>query len=66
MRAPGRVSILGEHADYCGYNVLPAAIEQDFIIAYIRVKEGPGCDEIRVHNTDQHCHPIIKITTDPY
>lgn len=57
-RAPGRVSVLGGHADYCGYNVLPAALEQDFLMAFTIVEEGQeGHDQIEVHNTNDKFKP---------
>jgi galactokinase len=48
-RAPGRVNIIGEHIDYCGYAVLPAAIEQDFVMAYVTSDK----DEIEINNIDK-------------
>ena len=61
-RAPGRVNIIGEHIDYCGYSVLPAALEQDFVMAYIPTDD----DQITINNIDKDTYAAETISTDPY
>ncbi|KAJ2899031.1 galactokinase [Coemansia aciculifera] len=39
-RAPGRVNIIGEHIDYCGFPVFPMAIVPDCLIAVKAVDES--------------------------
>ncbi|XP_036138558.1 N-acetylgalactosamine kinase isoform X2 [Monomorium pharaonis] len=48
VRVPGRVNLIGEHIDYCGYSVCPMAIEQHILIAVALSKNN----EIQLTNVD--------------
>lgn len=40
IKVPGRVNLIGEHVDYCGYPVLPMAIEQCILLAVRPTDDG--------------------------
>ncbi|KAJ2698817.1 galactokinase [Coemansia sp. IMI 203386] len=52
-RAPGRVNIIGEHIDYCGFPVFPMAIAPDTLIA----ARANGTDRVRIANVDSAKYP---------
>ncbi|KAJ2845890.1 galactokinase, partial [Coemansia erecta] len=52
-RAPGRVNIIGEHIDYCGFPVFPMAIAPDTLIAV----RANGSDRVRIANIDGQKYP---------
>ena len=56
IRVPGRVNLIGEHIDYCGYSVFPMALQQNIMMA---VGLG-GTVPIRMANTDSQ-YPDVSI-----
>ena len=51
IKAPGRVNLIGEHVDYCGYPVLPMAIENSTFIKF-RVENDHECFKIDLKNVN--------------
>ncbi|KAJ2318697.1 galactokinase [Coemansia sp. Cherry 401B] len=58
-RAPGRVNIIGEHIDYCGFPVFPMAIAPDTLIAV----RANGTDRVRVANVNAEKYPARDFST---
>jgi galactokinase len=60
-RAPGRVNFIGEHIDYEGYGVLPAAIEKDCLVAVRKTQT----QEIRINHANSELYPATTVPVNP-
>lgn len=61
VQVPGRVNIIGEHIDYCGYGVLPMAIEPSILVAVA----ARNNKIIHLANTDEEKYPSYELRVEP-
>ncbi|KAH0535899.1 N-acetylgalactosamine kinase [Cotesia glomerata] len=60
-RVPGRVNLIGDHVDYCGFPVCPMAIEQDVLLAVGKADSGLHLTNLETEKySDYDCDSLIN------
>lgn len=64
IRSPGRVNIIGEHIDYSGLSVLPAAIQRDVLIAITINPTTSKLSSITLNNISSSKYTSVQFDVD--